>query len=116
MLRDLNASVFNDIQQWVLNCFNATKLQGEPTITEATGSFPVLNNTTPGHLLTALVSTSKCLHISNTSPELETRYIKTEYHQFYEHVDYLSCFWSPYSSMRSESNVLFPKKNLEIEL
>ncbi|RDX65710.1 Origin of replication complex subunit 3, partial [Mucuna pruriens] len=57
VLRDLNASVFNDIQQWVLECFNATKLLGEPTIAEATRSFPVLNNTTPGQLFTALVCT-----------------------------------------------------------
>ncbi|TKY67900.1 Origin of replication complex subunit 3 [Spatholobus suberectus] len=57
VLRDLNASVFKDIQQWVLECFNATKLLGEPTIAEATRSFPILNNTTPGKLFTALVST-----------------------------------------------------------
>ncbi|RZB73744.1 origin of replication complex subunit 3 [Glycine soja] len=57
VLRDLNAIVFNDIQKWVLECFNATKLLGEPTIAEATRSFPTLNNTTPGQMFTAFVST-----------------------------------------------------------
>ncbi|KAK7263973.1 hypothetical protein RJT34_31573 [Clitoria ternatea] len=57
VLSDLNASVFNDIQQWVLECFNATRLLGEPTISEATRSLPVLNNATPGKLFTALVIT-----------------------------------------------------------
>ncbi|CAJ1934113.1 unnamed protein product [Sphenostylis stenocarpa] len=57
VLRDLKASVFNDIQQWVLECCNATKLLGEPTIAEATRSFPLLSNTTPGQLFTAFVVT-----------------------------------------------------------
>ncbi|KAK2400309.1 origin of replication complex subunit [Trifolium repens] len=57
VLRELNASVFNNIQQWVLECFNTTRLVGEPSIAEATRSFPVLNNTTPGKLYTALVIT-----------------------------------------------------------
>ncbi|QCD88891.1 origin of replication complex subunit 3 [Vigna unguiculata] len=57
VLRDLNASVFNNIQQWVLECFNTTKLLGQHTIAEATRSFPVLNNTTPGQLFTAFVVT-----------------------------------------------------------
>ncbi|KAK7341189.1 hypothetical protein VNO80_24114 [Phaseolus coccineus] len=57
VLRDLNASVFEDIQQWVLECFNTTKLLGQHTIAEATRSFPVLNNTTPGKLFTAFVVT-----------------------------------------------------------
>ncbi|KAG4979260.1 hypothetical protein JHK85_033218 [Glycine max] len=69
VLRDLNAIVFNDIQKWVLECFNATKLLGEPTIAEATRSFPTLNNTTPGQMFTAFVSTSKCVHISGKYPE-----------------------------------------------
>ncbi|XP_061352844.1 origin of replication complex subunit 3 [Gastrolobium bilobum] len=55
VLRDLNASVFNDIQQWVLECFNATRLLGERNIAEATRSFPILKNITPGQLFTALV-------------------------------------------------------------
>ncbi|MCI13544.1 origin recognition complex subunit 3-like [Trifolium medium] len=59
VLRDLNASVFNNIQQWVLECFNTTRLVGEPSIAEATRSFPVLNNTTPGKLYTALVITPR---------------------------------------------------------
>ncbi|KAE9620215.1 putative origin recognition complex, subunit 3 [Lupinus albus] len=57
VLRDLNTSVFNDIQQWVLECFNATALIGELSVAEATCSFPALNNTNPGKLFTALVIT-----------------------------------------------------------
>jgi origin recognition complex subunit 3 len=68
-LRELNASVFNNIQQWVLECFNTTRLVGEPSIAEATRSFPVLNNTTPGKLYTALVITRKCFHIFGKSCE-----------------------------------------------
>ncbi|XP_020214135.1 origin of replication complex subunit 3 [Cajanus cajan] len=64
VLRDLNTSVFHDIQQWVLECFNATKLLGEPTISEATRSFPVLNNT-PGKLFTALVSTRNIEYVDD---------------------------------------------------
>ncbi|KAL2329275.1 hypothetical protein Fmac_022702 [Flemingia macrophylla] len=65
VLRDLNASIFHDIQQWVLECFNATKLLGEPTISEATRSFPVLNNTTPGKLFTSLVSTRNIEYVDD---------------------------------------------------
>ncbi|KAG2398159.1 Origin of replication complex subunit 3 [Vigna angularis] len=57
VLRDLNANVFNSIQQWVLECFNTTKLLGQHTIAEATRSFPVLNNTTHGQLFTAFIVT-----------------------------------------------------------
>ncbi|CAK8566368.1 unnamed protein product [Lathyrus sativus] len=57
VLRDLNASVFNNIQQWVMECFDTTRLVGEPSITEATRSFPVLNNTTPLKVYSALVIT-----------------------------------------------------------
>ncbi|XP_058754225.1 origin of replication complex subunit 3-like [Vicia villosa] len=57
VLRDINASVFNDIQQWAMECFDTTRLVGEPSIAEATRSFPVLNNTTPLKLYTALVIT-----------------------------------------------------------
>ncbi|CAL0329393.1 unnamed protein product [Lupinus luteus] len=57
VLRDLDASVFNDIQQWVLECFNATALIGELSVAEATRSFPALNNTNLGKLFTALVIT-----------------------------------------------------------
>ncbi|CAI8597431.1 unnamed protein product [Vicia faba] len=57
VLRDLNASVFNNIQQWVMECFDAIRLVGEPSIAEATRSFPVLNNTTPLKVYSALVIT-----------------------------------------------------------
>lgn len=93
---------------------------GEPTIAEATRSFPTLNNTTPGQMFTAFVSTSKCVHISGKYPECFDSWklgkFKTDAYQFHEHVDYLSCFWSSYSSMRSESNVCISKENINIEL
>ncbi|XP_057751836.1 origin of replication complex subunit 3 [Arachis stenosperma] len=57
VLRDLNSSAFKDIQRWILECFNAARLHGEPNITEATRSFPILSNATPGQLSTALVIT-----------------------------------------------------------
>jgi len=59
VLRGINAKVFEEIQQWVLECFNATRSPGEPSIAKATWSFPVLNKSTPGQLFTGLVITSK---------------------------------------------------------
>ncbi|MED6182971.1 Origin recognition complex subunit 3, partial [Stylosanthes scabra] len=57
VLRDLNSSVFKDIQQWILECFNAARLHGEPSIAEATRTLPILSNATLGQLSTALVIT-----------------------------------------------------------
>ncbi|KAF7825026.1 origin of replication complex subunit 3 [Senna tora] len=56
VLIDIHANVFNEIQQWVLDSFNATtRSPGEPGFANATWSFPVLNKSTPGQLFTGLV-------------------------------------------------------------
>ncbi|XP_028756747.1 origin of replication complex subunit 3 [Neltuma alba] len=57
VLRDTNASVFNEIRQWVLACFNATRSTREPSFANSVGSFPVLNESTPRQLFTGLVIT-----------------------------------------------------------
>ncbi|XP_054789583.1 origin of replication complex subunit 3-like [Prosopis cineraria] len=57
VLRDINAGVFDEIRQWVLACFDATRATGEPSFANSTGSFPVLNTSTPSQLFTGLVIT-----------------------------------------------------------
>ncbi|KAI4346976.1 hypothetical protein L6164_007833 [Bauhinia variegata] len=57
VLRDTDASVFNQIQKWVMECFNATRSVGEPSFDEATRSFPILSDNTPSQLFAGLVIT-----------------------------------------------------------
>ena len=73
VLRGINAKVFEEIQQWVLECFNATRSPGEPSIAKATWSFPVLNKSTPGHhhfLFPNLRAPSSLTHNNNPSLSL----------------------------------------------
>ncbi|KAI9104306.1 hypothetical protein K1719_022878 [Acacia pycnantha] len=57
VLRNIDGSVFDEILQWVMSCFNATRSTGEPSFANSIGSFPVLNGSTPRQLFTGLVIT-----------------------------------------------------------
>lgn len=63
VLRDVNTSVFNEINRWVCESFNAIKSFRTPDFTEATRSFPIVADATCKKVFTGLVLTSKFSYI-----------------------------------------------------
>ncbi|KAB1205290.1 Origin recognition complex subunit 3 [Morella rubra] len=57
VLRDVNTSVFNEINRWVCESFNAIKSFRTPGFTEATRSFPIVADATCKKVFTGLVLT-----------------------------------------------------------
>ncbi|OMO83828.1 Origin recognition complex, subunit 3 [Corchorus olitorius] len=57
VLREINTSVFSEIQNWVHESFNTIKSLGTPDFPEATQSFPIVRDANSKKLFTGLVFT-----------------------------------------------------------
>ncbi|XP_050225020.1 origin of replication complex subunit 3 isoform X2 [Mercurialis annua] len=57
VLRDLNTSVFDEINRWIKESFNTITSSGTPNFSEATQSFPIVQDITSKQIFTGLVLT-----------------------------------------------------------
>ncbi|KAK1368963.1 Origin of replication complex subunit 3 [Heracleum sosnowskyi] len=59
VLRNINLDVFNEIDIWVHESFDAITSRGKPEFAKVTSSFPIVTDATSKQLLCGLVLTSK---------------------------------------------------------
>lgn len=60
VLRNINLDVFNEIDKWVHESFDAISSRGKPEFARVTCSFPIVTDATSKQLFCGLVLTSKC--------------------------------------------------------
>lgn len=63
VLRDINLDVFNEIDRWVHESFDAITSRGKPEFAKVTCSYPIVSDATSKQLFSGLVLTSK-FHLS----------------------------------------------------
>lgn len=59
VLRNINLDVFDEIDRWVHESFDAITSQGKPEFAKITCSFPIVTDATSKQLFCGLVLTSK---------------------------------------------------------
>lgn len=89
VLRDINISIFKDINSWVQNSFKAVRSCGEPGFAEATQPYPIALDASSKQIFTGLVYTSNTSFTSLYSCLHHNPYRKSAFLYFWHPFDVL---------------------------